>query len=77
MPRDPSYGELAYHTFNAHFSAEKDDFEALDADRQLAWQNTAAAVLAEYHKRQSELSRQTPLRQEELPPGGPTPNTMN
>jgi hypothetical protein len=61
MPRNPSYGETAYHTFCGldHSLAQRVIFEALDEETQNRWENTAAAVLAQYHQRQTMLSYQT------------------
>jgi predicted secreted Zn-dependent protease len=61
MPRYPTYGEIAYRTFSGldESLARPGDFEALTETMQTRWQNTAASVIAEFRKRQIDLSRQT------------------
>jgi len=59
MPREPTYGELAYHTLNRLLEIKHDDWDERPAEIQSAFENMAAAVLAYYHKRQIALSRQT------------------
>jgi hypothetical protein len=61
MPREKTYGEIAYRTFCGLDTtlSQPEDFEVLTDQMQMRWENTAGAVLAEYHKRQAALSRQT------------------
>jgi hypothetical protein len=61
MPRDPTYGEIAYRTFCGLESSlgQPEDFEALNEQMQVRWENTAASVIVEFRKRQLALSRQT------------------
>lgn len=59
--RQKSYGEIAYETY-CRLSGLDMGFMTWDRipdEMRACWENTAASVLAEYHKRQIELSRQT------------------
>jgi hypothetical protein len=68
--RQPSYGEIAFNTYKA---LRNDSVSAVwDNQSQAAqdtWENIAAVVLAEYHKRQAALGRQS-QQQEQTQPGG-------
>jgi len=54
-----SYGETAYQTF-ARLTGADLSFDQLSEQTKNHWENTAAAVIVEFRKRQAELSRQTP-----------------
>jgi len=61
--RQKTYGEVAFETYCKLIKTGATPllkWDNLSDEMHTCWENTAAAVLAEYHKRQIELSRQTP-----------------
>jgi hypothetical protein len=61
MPAQPTYGELAYRAFDKLLQTgySPTQFQDLPEVVQVAWENTATAVIAAFHTRQLELARQT------------------
>jgi hypothetical protein len=67
MPRVPTYGETAYRSWcrlvllsELASSPSPADFDGLSDKGKEAWENIAATVIAEFRKRQRDLSHQTP-----------------
>lgn len=59
MPHEPTYGEIAYRVYYRLNSQVPQPWDDVTERTRAIWENMAAAVLAEYHKRQIELGRQT------------------
>jgi hypothetical protein len=57
--RQPTYGEIAFQTWHKIWGQTLLQWDEQSEQEQEAWENTAAAVIAAYHKRQIELGRQT------------------
>jgi hypothetical protein len=62
MPRHITYGEVAYRTFCGQDKSLIDvtDYQAIAEEFREIWENTAAAVIVEFRRRQAELSHQGP-----------------
>jgi hypothetical protein len=62
MPRHITYGEVAYKTFCGLDPTllNVTDYQQIPEQFRDVWENTAAAVIAEFRKRQAELSHQGP-----------------
>jgi len=60
--RHKTYGEVAFEAYSKLIKTGATPmlkWDNLSDDMQSCWENTAASVLAEYHKRQIELSKQS------------------
>jgi len=63
MPRQPTYGEVAYVTFHKlrGIAEQMIPWDDVTEESQHLWENTAAAVIVVFWKKQLELGRQTSI----------------